>query len=94
MKHWNEFYGDLWCDVTIPSSNLTYGDTLRGTGPKWKSNNTRQQPQQSGRQVCKFFNNRGGCREKDNCPDIHRCSVCRSTTHNKFACKDSEQHKN
>ena len=105
-KRWNDFYGDLWCEVTTPVLSHTPTDQSKTSGNKWRGssyskgyNTSPPSPSSSApsgfspssRPACKFFNNRGGCRERDNCPDIHRCSMCKNLGHNKFACKDGQQ---
>lgn len=91
-ERWNHFYGDLWCLVSIPplptqplSTNIMLNGSSKG-GWVTKQAGKPQEPR-----GCRFFNNRGGCREKENCPLSHRCSICKSPSHNRFTCSQSGQ---
>ena len=39
------------------------------------------------RSICHFFQKNEGCRNRDGCPYLHKCSKCGAHSHGAFACK-------
>jgi len=63
-------------------SNNGDGGRNRGRSRSSRGNNGRSK---KGNKICGAFNGKKGCR-KSNCTDIHQCSLCKKSGHNRFNC--------
>lgn len=84
---WNSFDPCLWSEVLVPVEAPV---EKRKAYPKSWGNDQKPSGNQE-RKLCRFFNNQRGCRDKENCPHLHRCAICKDPHHNKFACEKSRQ---